>query len=50
MLHRRFIVCGAIFCSIGKFYVLSIEQKALLAGCARIGMEDVLRTQFGAAK
>ena len=27
-----------------------IAQKALRSGCARIGMEDVLRTQFGMAK
>ena len=27
-----------------------IEQKALRAGCAQIGMEDALRAQFGAAK
>ena len=27
-----------------------IKQKALRAGCAQIGLEEVLRTQFGAAK
>ena len=27
-----------------------IKQKALWAGCVQIGLEDVLRIQFGAAK